>query len=185
VGAVRAVGGGLSVTQMSGVHLVALSIAAVACGFDLRTRRIPNWLTFGAAAAGIVFHAATGGMPGLQFSGAGWVVGAACLIVPYALGGMGGGDVKLVGALGAWLGAGDTFWLAMYTGIAGAIAAVVVSAWHGYLRQALSNVWLLLVHWRVNGLRPAPELTLQTSRGPRLAYAVPILAGTMVMLWLR
>jgi prepilin peptidase CpaA len=173
---------------MSDVHnvqFVALVIASVACAFDLRTRRIPNWLTWGAAAAGIAFHVATGGLPGLQYSAQGWVVGAACLIVPYALGGMGGGDVKLVGALGAWLGAGDTFWLAMYTGMAGAIAAVVVSAWHGYLRQALSNVWLLLVHWRVNGLRPAPELTLQTSRGPRLAYGVPILAGTAVMLWLR
>jgi hypothetical protein len=37
----------------------------------------------------------------------------------------------------------------------------------------------------VNGLRFAPELTLETSRGPRLAYAIPILAGTVVMLWLR
>jgi len=98
---------------------------------------------------------------------------------------MGAGDVKLVGALGAWLGPVDTFWLGMYTGISGAVAALVVSAWHGYLSAALSNVWLLLAHWRVNGLRPVPELTLETSRGPRLAYAVPILVGTVVMLWLR
>ncbi|HLN88162.1 MAG TPA: hypothetical protein VK200_16910, partial [Candidatus Limnocylindrales bacterium] len=91
----------------------------------------------------------------------------------------------LVGALGAWLGPVDTFWLAMYTGISGAVAALVVSAWHGYLSTALRNVWLLLAHWRVNGLRPVPELTLETSRGPRLAYAVPILVGTVVMLWLR
>jgi prepilin peptidase CpaA len=185
VGALRAFSGGLPVTLLALVQLVALSIASVACAFDLRTRRIPNWLTLGAAAAGLTFHAATGGLTGFQHSAEGWMVGAACLIVPYALGGMGGGDVKLVAALGAWLGPGDTFWLAMYTGIAGAIAAVVVSAWQGYLRQALRNVWLLLVHWRVNGLRPAPELTLETSRGPRLAYAVPILAATVVMLWLR
>lgn len=132
-----------------------------------------------------MFHFATAGMGGLERSAGGWLVGAALLIAPYILGGMGGGDVKLVGALGAWLGPGDTFWLAMYTGIAGAIAAVAVSAWQGYLRQALNNVWLLLVHWRVNGLRLVPELTLETSRGPRLAYAVPILAGTAVMLWLR
>jgi prepilin peptidase CpaA len=167
------------------IRFAALSIAALGCVFDLRTRRIPNWLTVGAAAAGLVFHAATGGMSGLERSAGGWAVGATLLIVPYALGGMGGGDVKLVGALGAWLGPGDTFWLAMYTGMAGAIAAVVVGAREGYLRQALKNVWLLLVHWRVNGLRPVPEMTLETSRGPRLAYAVPILAGTAVVLWLR
>ena len=171
--------------SISGVHAVALSIAAVACVFDVRTRRIPNWLTFGAAAAALVFHAVTGGVSGAGQSVAGWALGVALLIAPYALGGMGGGDVKLVGALGAWLGPGETFWLAMYTGIAGAGVALVVSAWHGYLRQALSNVWLLLAHWRVNGLRPLPELTLATSRGPRLAYAVPILVGTVVMVWLR
>ncbi len=168
-----------------GIQVAALSIAVVACGFDLRTRRIPNWLTFGAAAAGLAFHFVSGGMSGAERSAAGWAVGIALLLAPYLLGGMGAGDVKLVGALGAWLGARDTFWLAMYTGMAGAVVALGVSAWHGYLRQALSNVWLLLTHWRVNGLRPVPDLTLATSRGPRLAYAVPILVGTVVMLWLQ
>ena len=172
-------------TTMPGIQLVALSIAVAACAFDLRTRRIPNWLTFGGAAAGFVFHLVTGGMSGLEGSAAGWALGIALLLTPYWLGGMGAGDVKLVGALGAWLGPVDTFWLGMYTGISGAVAALVVSAWHGYLSAALSNVWLLLAHWRVNGLRPVPELTLETSRGPRLAYAVPILVGTVVMLWLR
>ena len=38
---------------------------------------------------------------------------------------------------------------------------------------ALSNIWLLLTHWRVSGIRPLPAVTLQTTRGPRLAYAIP------------
>ena len=75
--------------------------------------------------------------------------------------------------------------MAIYTSMAGAVMALIVSAWKGYLRQAWSNVWLLITHWRVNGLKPFPELTLSTGRGPRLAFAVPILAGTLVMLWLR
>jgi prepilin peptidase CpaA len=170
---------------MSVIQLVALSIASLACVFDLRTRRIPNWLTFGAAAAGLVFHVASGGASGVTQSISGCAAGVALLILPYALGGMGAGDVKLLGALGAWLGPGDTFWLAMYTGVAGAVMALIVGAWHGYLRQAWSNVWLLLTHWRATGLRPYPELTLATSRGPRLAYAAPILVGTAVMVWLR
>ena len=41
------------------------------------------------------------------------------------------------------------------------------------------------MYWRIFGLRPAPELTLSTHRGPRLAYAVPVLAGLMVTLWLQ
>lgn len=177
--------GWLSLTPMSVISVAALSVAAFACVCDLRTRRIPNWLTFGAAAVALVFHFITGGAGGVAQSIGGCAAGVALLILPYALGGMGAGDVKLVGALGAWLGAGDTFWLAMYTGIAGAVMAVVVSVWHGYLRQAWRNVWVLLTYWRVSGLRPFPELTLATSRGPRLAYAAPILVGTLVVLWLR
>jgi len=163
----------------------ALSIATLACAVDLRTRRVPNWLTFGGAAAALAFHVVSGGASGAAHSALGWATGTALLIAPFALGGLGAGDVKLVAALGAWLGPGDTFWLAMYTGIAGAAMAVVVAAWHGYLRQALRNLWLLLTYWRVSGLRPLPELTLSTSRGPRLAYAAPILIGTIATLWLR
>jgi prepilin peptidase CpaA len=167
------------------IHVAVLSVASFACAFDLRTRRIPNWLTFGAAAAALVFHFVTGGASGVAQGFGGWATGVVLLIVPYALRGLGAGDVKLVGALGAWLGPGDTFWLAMYTGIAGAVMALIVAARHGYLRRAVSNMWLMLTHWRVNGLRPLPELTLATGHGPRLAYAAPILVGTIVMLWLR
>ena len=185
MGAVRPGARRLSLRAMPVIHVAALSVASFGCAFDLRTRRIPNWLTFGAAAAGLVFHVVTGGANGLELGIGGWATGIALLMAPYLLGGMGAGDVKLVGALGAWLGPGDTFWVAMYTGIAGAGMALIVGAWYGYLRQAASNAWLLLAHWRVNGLRPLPELTLAAGRGPRLAYAVPILAGTAVMLWLR
>ena len=170
---------------MTFINAIALAVATCACITDLRSRRIPNWLTFGAAAAALVFHAVNGGGGGAVRSLGGCAAGIVLLVLPYALGGMGAGDVKLVGALGAWLGPRDTFWLAMYTGMAGGVMALVVSAWHGYLRQACRNVWLLLTHWQVNGLRPLPQLTLATSRGPRLAYAAPILVATLVVLWLR
>ena len=56
---------------------------------------------------------------------------------------------------------------------------------HGYLPQALRNIWMLLVYWRVAGVRPMAELTLETGNGPRLAYAASILAGTAATLWFR
>ena len=171
--------------QMTTAQLIGLGLAAVACGCDLRTRRIPQVLTLGGALAGWVFHFASGGWSGAALSAAGWALGMAIFLAPFALGGLGAGDVKLLGALGAWLGPGDVIWLALYAGIAGGILAVLVSLATGYVSQALANVRLLITHWTVNGIRPLPELTLQHGRGPRLAYAVPILAGTMVRLWLR
>jgi prepilin peptidase CpaA len=170
---------------MSDMHIAALLVASVGCVFDLRTRRIPNWLTFGSAALALGFRLVTGGLSGVEHGMLGWATGMAVLLAPFLLGGMGAGDVKLVAALGAWLGPGETLWMAIYTSMAGAVMALIVSAWQGYLRQAWSNVWLLLTHWRVSGLKPFPELTLAAGSGPRLAFAVPILAGTLVMLWLQ
>jgi prepilin peptidase CpaA len=112
-------------------------------------------------------------------------VGAAVFVIPFALGGLGAGDVKLLAAMGAWLGPSGAFWLALYTGVAGGVMALAVALGTGYLRRALSNVWLLLSHWRVAGLRSLPEISLEGSTGPRLAYALPIFAGLMATLWLR
>ena len=93
--------------------------------------------------------------------------------------------MKLLGAVGAWLGPTDALWVGLYTGVAGLILALAVSLATGYLRTAVTNVVVLLVFWRVNGVRPLPELTLEHARGPRLAYALLILAGTVSTIWLR
>jgi prepilin peptidase CpaA len=151
----------------------------------LRSRRIPNALTFGAAAAALIYNGATGGWSGLGAAALGWLIGAAAFIVPFALGGLGGGDVKLLGALGAWLGPAGAMWVALYTGVAGGVMALAVALASGYLRRALSNVSLLLMHWRISGLRPLSEVSLESSEGPRLAYALPIFAGLMATLWLQ
>jgi prepilin peptidase CpaA len=168
---------------MNTVQIIIIAVAAVACVIDLRERRIPNWLTFGAALAGVMFQIWTGGAAGAQSAALGWLVGAAVFFLPFALGGLGAGDIKLLAALGAWIGPMDVLWLSLYTGAAGMVLAVVVSLWTGYLRQALSNVWLLLTHWRVHGLRPLPELTIHQGRGPKLAYGLAIFTGTMVTVW--
>jgi prepilin peptidase CpaA len=170
---------------MTTAQTISLVLAAIACACDLRTHRIPRVLTLGGALAGVAFHVASGGWPGATASVAGWVVGIAILFVPFALGGLGGGDVKLLGALGAWLGPMNAIWLGLYTGVAGGAIALIVALSRNYLRQAMSNMFRLLMHWRINGLTPLADVTLQHSAGPRVAYAIPILVGTLATLWLR
>lgn len=169
---------------MAFVQLAALALAGCGCAIDLRTRRIPNALTLGGATGALLYQAAQHGFTGLGTSLGGWGVGAAFLLIPYAVGGMGAGDVKLMGALGAWLGPREVLAAAMFATLAGGVMSLVVALAHGYLRQACRNIWLVLTHWRIAGLTPLPELTLATSRGPRLAYGAPILVGTVVSLWL-
>jgi len=164
---------------------IAILIGLAACGFDLSRRRIPNALTLGAAAAAIFVSASTGGVAGARSSLLGWTVATALWLPLYALGGMGAGDVKLIAAIGAWLGPIDVIHAALYAAMAGAAFAVGLVLARGCARETCSNVRLLLVHWRVAGFTPHAQLTLASSDSPRLAYAVPILAGTVVAIWLR
>ena len=91
---------------------------------------------------------------------------------------MGGGDVKLMAALGAWLGWSPVLWTALYAAVAGGVMALGVGLAHGYLRQAFSNIGGLFLFWWVQGVRPVPALTLEHGRGPRLPYALPNLRRT-------
>lgn len=164
---------------------IAVSVAALAVATDLRTRRIPNMLTFGAAGVAFVFAAVSGGWQGLGTSVAGWVVGCATFLPFFLLGGLGAGDVKLLAALGAWLGPTAAFWTAVYGGLAGGPLAIGVALSKRYLTESLTNFWCLLMFWRTAGIRPMPSLTLQSAAGPRLPYALPIFAGAVLTLWLR
>ncbi|HTN75944.1 MAG TPA: A24 family peptidase [Pirellulaceae bacterium] len=73
---------------------------------DLRMRRVPNYLTVPAALLGLAYHTLAPQGQGVLFALAGFAVGFALLILPWILGGGGMGDVKLLAALGTWLGPG-------------------------------------------------------------------------------
>lgn len=87
------------------------------CGFtgaalvtDLRSRRIPNAVTVSAFALALAFHLWNSGWSGLGFAIAGFAVGFGVMLVLWLIGGGGGGDVKLMGAVGTWVGVvGTTF----------------------------------------------------------------------------
>jgi prepilin peptidase CpaA len=164
---------------------VALAVAALACVFDLRSRHLPNLLTLGAAGAALVYGFATAGLTGLAVSAGGWATACALFFPFFALRGLGAGDVKLAAAIGAWLTPYDALWLTLYAMVAGGVMALLVALLAGYVRKALANLSLLLAHWRVVGITPMSTLTLDTARGPRLPYALPIAVGALIDLFWR
>lgn len=98
--------------------IVAVIIfSSIALFTDLRNRRIPNWLTVSAAITGLVWHIFQNGLAGAGTSLGGFATGFGLLLLLWALGGGGGGDVKLMGAVGAWLGAFST--ICVFIGSAG------------------------------------------------------------------
>jgi len=110
--------------------------ACIVCGFtaatlvsDWRWRRIPNGLTVPALALALVFHTVVAGAMGIKAAGLGFVVGFGVMFVLWLIGGGGGGDVKLLAALGAWLGPGLTMILYLTSVALAALIAVGVMLW--------------------------------------------------------
>ena len=165
------------------VQVVVLAVGVVACITDVRSRKIPNVLTFGTAAVGLLFHLMVGGLAGLGTAAAGWVVGVLLFLPFFLLRGMGAGDVKLLAALGVWLGPYHVVWLALFASLSGGVMALVVAISTGQIRTVFRNLGTMLLFWYVAGPRPVPEQTLDRSRSPRLAYAIPIFVGTVITLW--
>ncbi len=168
---------------MTGFEAVAVAVAAGATLTDLRAARIPNALTVTSGLVGVFAHAVLPGGSGVTASFAGLVAGLAVFFPFFALGGLGGGDVKLMAALGAWVAWPSILPLALYAALAGGVLAVGVALASGYLRQAIGNIGALARFWMIAGVRSEPSLTLEHGRGPRLPYALPILAGLLVTLW--
>jgi prepilin peptidase CpaA len=95
---------------------------------DLRSARIPNALTAPLAAMGLAMQAAVGGWAGLGHGLLGLLAGLVCLLPFYVLRGMAAGDVKLMAAAGAWLGAPLTVIAVLGTLLAGALLGLAVLA---------------------------------------------------------
>jgi prepilin peptidase CpaA len=118
------------------VMTVAVGIAASV--EDLIRRRVSNWIPMVALLAGLIIHFIERGWPGVWSAFLGALSGFAVFLVFYALGGMGGGDVKLMAGFGALLGgASRLFEAAIWTGGIGAVIAVGVLGYR-FLRSRLT-----------------------------------------------
>jgi len=160
------------------------ALMIVAATWDLRWRRIPNWLTAAGLAAGLALQAAIGGSAGLLSAIKG--VGLALLVyIPlYALRGVGGGDLKLMAATGAI--AGPENWLRIFvtTALLGGVCAIMLAWRRRVLGRTLRNVGRILaalVRRRVPYERH-PELDVARPEALRLPHGAVIAAATF--LWL-
>lgn len=161
--------------------------AAVVCGFagaicDFRSRRIPNWLTGPSVLLGLLLHLVLGGWRSIFTAAlAGLIAGAAFLFF-YLAGGMGGGDVKLITAVGCCAGLSHVTGILIATALAGGIFALVLALVARQLKHTLCNVTQVLLHHASVGLQPHPDLNVHNPRTLRLPYGVAIGAGAAMTL---
>jgi prepilin peptidase CpaA len=159
------------------VTLLALSAAS-----DVRSNKIPNLVTIPFAISAVVLHTFSNGLDGFLFSTAGMATGIALLVLPYFMGGMGAGDVKLVGAVGSFLGAKATLGAFLFIAIAGGIYSLGLilirqDAFKGFFREKL-----LVLSSMVILRQYVPIQSESSGQKPRLKYGVAIAFGTMTYL---
>ena len=105
---------------------IAILVGLAAMIDDLARRQIANWIPVAALAAGFGWQIGQSGLRGMLDAGIGAVAGFAVFLIFYLLGGMGGGDVKLMAGFGALLGFHQVLAAALWTGAVGGVLAVGV-----------------------------------------------------------
>jgi prepilin peptidase CpaA len=173
--------------------LILLSISAVY--LDLTRKKIPNLLTLPFIAIGLLYHLWTGGWAGLFFSLVGLAAGLGLLLLPFATGGIGGGDVKYLGAVGALQGAGFTLATLIIGAGLGGICALVLLAVKGRLGITLRRLGGLVLAplLRMIGLSLKSDLFFRAAawfspppvgeeQPLTFPYGVPIAIGALLVL---
>ena len=160
------------------IYLFCLLIAA--SGIDLKCQKIPNFLTFPSMIIGILGASLYAGMPGLYFSLAGTAVGFFLLLIPYAAGGMGAGDVKLMMAVGSFLGPKGIFVAFLFTALVGGMYALLfILSRPAILKFYLSKLgFLILKVFRMSHHMVPP--VIEDKGKPKLCYGVAITLGTFI-----
>jgi prepilin peptidase CpaA len=106
---------------------------------DILSYKIPNWVTLPSATIGIIWHVSTRGLEGLFFSLEGVAVGFALMIFFYLTGGAGAGDVKLMAAVGGFLGPKGVFLAWLCTSFVSGIYALFLLTLKGHLIETFNR----------------------------------------------
>lgn len=145
---------------------------------DVRSARIPNRLTYSALGAALLVRIGLMGLTGLKSGAIGILIagGAFCLL--FMLGAMGGGDMKMMAAVGAWVGGTHILTVLIAIGLAGGVLAIVSMIFNKQLLQTLRNT-VHLIGYLASGLQPHPEMNIQAPGSRRVPFGVAIAMGTL------
>ena len=166
---------------------VLLPGVVLASWIDWRYRKVPNWLNLSLILSGLIAQVIFHGWSGLWMGLLGMLLGFGLLIVPWLMHAMGAGDVKLMAAIGVWLGPLLTL-RAFCVGaiLAGAIAVAMIVLGRR-LWQAYANLGLIMT--KLNSWKKAfsdfGSVQALKSSSQLLPYGVPLSIGTLIVMFSR
>ena len=165
--------------------IIFLSVVLIAASVnDLRFQKIPNLLTYPTMGIALGYHVVMNGLNGLLFSFGGLALGIAVFILPYLMGGMGAGDAKLMGAVGAILGVKGVFIAFLFTAITGGVYALILLLLnHRYSKNFFAKQAVTLKTFIfTKQFIPIPEDS--NEKKPKLCYGIAIAIGTLLSVFL-
>jgi prepilin peptidase CpaA len=175
-------------TQVTPVQWsIVIGASLVAAATDLKSRRIPNWLTVPLAVSGLLAALGHDGLPGLGWAAAGCGLLALPYILLFALGHGGAGDAKLMGAVGAWLGLRAGIAVLVAISLTGAAMALVRMLVDGQRRRHFASLFATLYLSMIaacNGRRGLALLHSEPSGGPSRGLTMPYAPAIFVGLCL-
>ena len=163
--------------EMPIVYLALPFLLAIACYGEIRAHRIPNWLTLGGILLGLGSGFIENSFSGLWATALGLLVAGGVFLPFCLLGVVGGGDMKLMAAVGAIVGYPLALRVLTGTCIAGGLLAIGIMAWNGVLLTTLANTFRIMVGMprRTRGLR----------NPPMVPYGIAIACGTLYAVFLQ
>jgi len=169
--------------------LLCVIVCAVAAVTDLRSRRIPNWLTFPAIGVGLLLNTLLPGVShgpgialkaGLLSSAAGALLLLICFGLLGAIRFVGMGDVKLMVAVGALLRWPTALWALAYVALSGGVIALIYALVRGRLGLVLRNIGTIgrrAVRQTKTPVGREGEAPTDPVQLHQIPYAVAILVG--------
>jgi len=162
---------------------IATACAIVGSVADVRSRRVPNWITAPAFVLGLGLHLVLCGWRQMLLSLAAGMICGLVFLVFYLAGGMGAGDVKLIMAVGSIAGLSHIAYILALTAISGGVMALGLALIRGRFQQTMMNVLELLTHHTRKGLQPHPDLNVSNAQTLRLPYALAIASGCILSIY--
>lgn len=166
------------------LQVVLVLIVGTAGIYDLRFRRIPNWLVLVGLVLGLGLNAVLFRLTGLTHAGMGMGLALLIYFPLYLLRAMGAGDAKLMAAVGSIVGPGNWIVLFVITAVLGGAVAVIVLLCAGRVRKTFWNLgWILneVMHLRAP-YHSSEELDVRSSKAMRLPHGTVIALGSILFL---
>jgi prepilin peptidase CpaA len=156
------------------VLITALFISLIT---DIKNRKILNIVTLPAIIIGFIYYTSVQGLDGFLFSGKGFLIGFSLLLIPYLLGGIGAGDVKLLAAIGALMGSSFVLYSFVYIALIGGLISVILIMKKNGVKNSLKSFYFQVFF--LNGNLGSLLFNKDKSSSISFPYGVAIVFGTL------